>query len=106
MKKLSETVNKNGYVYNQLIRGDRGVIYSQKPSDPDISNGVEYFEVFKIKISPPKVVFGVELPEKEKFPSDEDFGKWAWVYKSREKAMERFNQIENGEIEEESDSSR
>jgi hypothetical protein len=106
MKKLSEVVLKNGYKYTQIKRGIRGVVYSQKISDPDLEDSAEYFEVFKIKISPPKVVFGVELPEKEKFPSDEDFGKWAWVFKSREKAFERYEKIENGEIEEESDPSR
>ena len=42
------------------------------------------------------MVFGVELPEKEKFPSDEDFGKWAWTYRDLNKAMEKYNGIENG----------
>jgi hypothetical protein len=43
----------------------------------------------------------VELPEKEKFPGDEDFGKWAWSFKCKDSAMDRFNQIENGQLEEE-----
>lgn len=106
MKKLSESVNKNGYVYTQILRGEKGVVYSQRHTDPDISGSHEYFEVFKIKISPPKVVFGVELPEKEKFPGDEDFGKWAWSFKCKDSAMERFNQIENGELEEEDNTGR
>jgi hypothetical protein len=45
-----------------------------------------------------KIVFGVELPEKEKFPGDEDFGKCAWTYPDIEKALNKFRQIENGEI--------
>lgn len=106
MKKLSDVVQKNGYTYTQIKRGGKAVIYSQKPSDPEIIGTHEYFEVFKIKISPPKTVFGVELPEKEKFPSDEDFGKWAWSCPNYDSAVAKFNKIENGEIEEEGDSSR
>jgi hypothetical protein len=106
MKKLSDVVLKNGYTYTQIERGEKAVIYSQKPSDPEIIGSHEYFEVFRIKISPAKTVFGVELPEKEKFPSDEDFGKWAWSFVDYGTAVDRFNLIENGQLEEESDTSR
>lgn len=98
MKELAEVINRNGYIYNQLKRSDKAAMYSQsvadKTDDPESNFGA--FEVFKIKIGKAKIVFGVELPEKEKFPSDEDFGKWAWTYADYEKANDRFNKIESG----------
>ncbi len=106
MKELAEVINRNGFIYKQIKRGDRAAIYSQIISDEEIRGNFEAFEVFKIKIGKAKVVFGVELPEKEKFPSDEDFGKWAWSFVDYETAVDRFNLIENGQLEEESDTSR
>lgn len=97
MKKLAEKINRNGYIYTQLKRGERGAIYEQIFEELGDSTCVGY-EVFKIRIGKSKVVFGVELPEKEKFPSDEDFGKWAWTYRDLNKAMEKYNQIENGSV--------
>jgi hypothetical protein len=95
MKKLAEKINRNGYIYTQLKRGERAAIYEQIFEDLEESFCIGY-EVFKIRIGKSKVVFGVELPEKEKFPSDEDFGKWAWTYRDLNKAMEKYNGIENG----------
>jgi hypothetical protein len=95
MKKLAEKINRNGYIYTQLKRGERAAIYEQIFEDLGESFCIGY-EVFKIRIGKSKVVFGVELPEKEKFPSDEDFGKWAWTYRDLNKAMEKYNGIENG----------
>jgi len=95
MKKLAEKINRNGYIYSQLKRGERAAIYEQIFEDLGESSCIGY-EVFKIRIGKSKVVFGVELPEKEKFPSDEDFGKWAWTYRDLNKAMEKYNRIENG----------
>ena len=95
MKELAEVINRNGYIYKQLKRTDKAAMYSQSDAE-DREADFKAFEVFKIKIGKAKVVFGVELPEKEKFPSDEDFGKWAWTYTDYEKAIDRFNKIENG----------
>jgi hypothetical protein len=99
MKKLAEKINRNGYIYTQLKRGEKAAIYEQIFEDLGDSTVVGY-EVFKIRIGKSKVVFGVELPEKEKFPSDEDFGKWAWSYREINKAMEKYDQIENGGLDE------
>jgi hypothetical protein len=96
MKKLAEEINRNGFLYKQIKRSERGAIYEQIFNDFD--HKTIAYEVFKIKIGKPKIVFGVELPEKEKFPGDDDFGKWAWTYPDIEKALNKFGQIENGEI--------
>jgi len=67
------------------------MIYSQ--SNPEEETPFAY-EVFKIKIDKPKIVFGISLPEREKFPGNEDFGKWAWTCIELEDAMNRFNNLE------------
>ena len=97
MKKLAEEINRNGFLYKQIKRSDKGAVYEQIFSGMENNKTIAY-EVFKIRIGKPKVVFGVELPEKEKFPGDDDFGKWAWTYPDIEKAFSKFKQIENGEI--------
>jgi hypothetical protein len=51
--------------------------------------------VFKRKIDKPKVVFGIELNEREIFPGNEDFGKWAWAISDEQRALKRFDAIEN-----------
>lgn len=97
MKKLASEINRNGFLYKQIKRTDKSALYEQILLEMEESKTIAY-EVFKIRIGKPKIVFGVELPEKEKFPGDEDFGKCAWTYPDIEKALNKFRQIENGEI--------
>ena len=66
----------------------------------DEDNVLVAYEVFKIKVDPPKVVFGIQLNEREIFPANEDFGKWAWTCSTKEKADRRFQEIENSTVEE------
>ena len=70
------------------------MVYAQTyPED----GGVCSYEVFKIRVDKPKVVFGISLPEREKFPGNEDFGKWAWTCPQLKNAMIKFNELENAE---------
>jgi hypothetical protein len=84
-----------------VTRSVKAAIYEQrnKKEKSDISIG---FEVFKIKIqkeayipynSGPKKGELYYSPEKEKFPGNEDFGKWAWAYSNKECAMKKFEEI-------------
>lgn len=69
------------------------MMYEQFCTD---SERVIAWEVFKRKIDPPKEVFGVQLGEREIFPGNEDFGKWAWAPSRQDKAEFIFNQLEQG----------
>ena len=97
---LSEEIRKNGFIYRLEKRGQKAMIYKQ--ICPDESNYIAY-EVFKIKVDKPKIVFGIQLNEREIFPGNEDFGKWAWATNSLERAEYKFQRIESGieEVEEE-----
>jgi hypothetical protein len=58
------------------------------------SDGVH--EVFKIKIEKEKEIFGRHYPEQEKYPGNEDFGKWAWCFSgknARKDAREYYNKL-------------
>ena len=53
------------------------------------------FELFEIKIRPTKDIKGIVLEEKELFPKDKDFGKTAWTICDLDKALAKFNELEN-----------
>ena len=92
MEYLDKEIKKNGFVYKFYKRGKKALIYLQ--TDPERDDEVGSYEVFKIRIDKPKVIFGISLPEREKFPGHEDFGKWAWACSTMDRAMSRFNEIE------------
>ena len=53
------------------------------------------FELFEIKVRPKKDIKGIVLEEKELFPKDKDFGKTAWTICDLDKALAKFNELEN-----------
>jgi len=91
MDLLPEEIRKNTYLYKFYKRGERAMMYEQ--IEPSTGQTVG-FEIFKRKIDKPKVVFGIQLNEREIFPGNEDFGKWAWSITDEGRALERFNLIE------------
>lgn len=91
MELLSNRINKNSFVYNLVQRGERAMMYEQIEPEENLIVG---YEVFKRKIDQPKVIFGIELGIREVFPGNEDFGKWAWSISDKERAIAKFNLIE------------
>jgi len=51
------------------------------------------YEVFKIKVSPPKSMFGKDYPEREVYPGNEDFGVWAWCFNNKTVAEETYENL-------------
>jgi len=51
------------------------------------------YEVFKIKVQEAGEMFGTWYPRREMYPNNEDFGKTAWSFRSKEKAFERYKKI-------------
>jgi hypothetical protein len=96
MELLAEEIRKNGFIYRFLKRGNKSLVYEQ--IEPDTERIVAW-EVFKIKVDKPKVVFGIQLNEREIFPGNEDFGKWAWAHSDFDSAMSKFEFLENVEDE-------
>jgi hypothetical protein len=48
------------------------------------------YEVFKIRIAKACTIEDREYPEREVYPSNEDFGKFAWAFNSKDLAYERY----------------
>ncbi len=92
MDLLPEEIRKNTYLYKFYKRGEKTMMYEQ--IEPDTGRTVGY-EVFRRKIDKPKVVFGIQLNEREIFPGNEDFGKWAWSITDEGRALGKFDLIEN-----------
>lgn len=90
MKKLSEELRCNGYRYTLYKRGKKSCIYTQH-----IGPGIKRYEVFLIKTRPEEEIFGKIYPEREVFPSNEDFGYAAWTHCEPERALKAFDELEN-----------
>jgi hypothetical protein len=91
MKTLPIILRKNGFVYVQVLRGNRSCIYEQR-----VTESVSYFEVFLLKIQPARKIGNKFLEPREIFPHNEAFGYWAWSFRKFEKALQKFNEIEKG----------
>jgi len=98
MDLLKGEIQKNGFLYKLYKKGEKAYMYEQ--SDPR-EDAFHAYEVFKIRIDKPKEIFGIQLPEREKFPGNEDFGKWAWSCNQLDRALIKFELIETGKIDEE-----
>ena len=51
----------------------------------------DVWEVFRIKISKEKTMFGKTYPAREVYPGNEDFGLTAWCFSDEELARKRYN---------------
>jgi len=92
IEKLPLKLRKNGFSYTQVCRGWRSFVYEQS-----VTPEIKYYEVFELRIQPECEIKGYFYPAKERFPGNEDFGKWAWTCRTLERAMERFNELERME---------
>ena len=80
---------KRGGFYKLLKRGTKCLIFERF-----VRGRLESIEVFRIKIR--KVNFkNFIIPKRETFPHDEAFGRWAWCFTSLDRALAKFEQIEN-----------
>lgn len=75
------------FQFRQLMRGQPTCVY--EVSDYGLINN----EVFRIRVG--------KLPgtdtQYESYPKANSFGIWAWTYRNYEKAIGKFNEIENYE---------
>ena len=82
-------LRKNGFEYRFRQKGRRSYIYAQRGTNSD-----EAYEVFLIRYREERIINGKILPAKERFPSNEDFGRFAWTYRTWEEAWNKFCDLE------------
>ena len=99
VRTLGTTIVKNGFTYKLIERTEDVAIYEQR-----ISESRRMYEVFRIKTySPKRALAGIyrdkgksisSLPDlKELYPSDNDFGKTAFIAFELGRAYEIFEQL-------------
>lgn len=110
MEKLPAQIKKNGFIYKLVKRTDQAAMYSVNMNDQDGVRGqpkqlvVTGYEVFLIKVQKETTVhinkkYGPSVvPTKEKFPGNEDFGKWAWSFLNKEQAEKHFASVNKTDI--------
>lgn len=87
---LPHIFNRNSHIYSLYQRGIQTVIYTQC-----IDNSLVGYEVFKIRIqSKHTLPDGKIVSAKEKLPNDENFGVWAFAYRTLDKAIQKFEELE------------
>jgi hypothetical protein len=90
MERIATKIRKNGFDYTQILRGGRSLLYEQH-----VTPRIQHYEVFEIRKAPARIINGKPYPEKERFPGNEDFGKWAWSYTTLERAKKKYNELES-----------
>ena len=90
MIKLKDTVSKNGFAYKCVQRAQKKALYAQYHENTLIG-----FEVFKIRLRGTQFshILNKSLPPAERFPSNEDFGKTAWSFRTLQDAMKKYAEI-------------
>ncbi len=95
IKELPQTLTFKGDEFAQVAKSAFTYAYLR------LYNGVKYMEVFKIKTAEILSDFDNKIGSgefKHRYPSDNDFGTWAWCFnvsESQEVAMEKFNSIKD-----------
>lgn len=94
MKKLPETLTKNGYFYVLIERESYKAIYGQCRAEGTVPFAYEVFYIREQK--PSTTTMGtveITFEHKELFPNNEEFGKNAWSFTNRENAIDFYQKM-------------
>lgn len=90
MQPLPTTYNKNGFTFNQVDREGDVAIYEQIM--PELSKRVAY-EVFEVLKKPAATINGVDIPERESCPGNEQWGNYGFTVYDLSKAKQKQAEI-------------
>lgn len=105
-RELELTINGKGevlgHMFTQVAKSDHAYIYAVS------GGGAKYWEVFKKDSTPVCIDFSKRLysetETRDRCPSAKDFGVWAWIYTNKERAYDKFNELnEKAEAKRQSD---
>ena len=88
MQRLGDKVDIKGVgrlVTSHFVKRNGNVCLYQRDDGP--------YEVFVVQVAPARVVFGSDLPERETYPGNEDFGSTAWCYTQYGNARKKFDRL-------------
>lgn len=85
-------LKKCGYLLKQIHRSQHAAVYSVTDEKTGVQHG---FEVFSIRIQQERTTpSGISFAHKERYPSNEDFGVWAFAPRTKERAFKIFGEME------------
>lgn len=92
MQKLPVYFKKYGYTFKLIVREAKKAIYAQYDNDQLMA-----YEVIKIRVRPQRYNAFLKRnePEREIYPSKEQWGIMGGTYKTWKKAMEKYSELEN-----------
>ena len=90
MLELPKTLNKNNLFYEQMKRTPYVAMYALRLAE---GGQIAGYEVFRIRVDKACVAFGKMKPEKEHFPGNEEFGRFAWSWLTIEQAEKCFSEL-------------
>jgi len=85
-----------GFTHYLLKFGVQWAVYESKNE----LGCVVGYELHKLRIRPPCTAFGKEYGEAVRLAGNEEFGKWAWSFSTKESALKEFNKLIENEIKE------
>lgn len=86
---------QKGYDFEKIKESDKAYLYRKTSGVRNIFEVFYKKEVAKCLDFDKRIYSETEF--KEVYPNENHFGKWAWCVMSYEKALERFNNINNAE---------
>jgi hypothetical protein len=104
MSKLPKQISKNKFVYKQIKRTDKTALYSQHYWKQDERGAVKHlqqcgYEVFMIRNQKETLMpNGRTIKAKEKFPSNEEFGRYAWSFLDINLANKKYDELEQSSV--------
>ena len=93
MKILEESFTSKGFKLQQIKRDGDVAIYKKQLDDPEAESS--HYEVIAIKRHNGYEIAGVKMPPAEMYPSDSQWGDWAFTCTSIEDANKRFNYLQD-----------
>lgn len=92
MQKLEKDFKFGGFDYHQLKRHGNTAVYEQRQAGTVVA-----YEVILIRIKPEqKFPNGRITPKREAYPSNEEWGRFAWTCSTLERANQRWFGLQNG----------
>jgi len=92
LKILEESFTSKGFKLQQIKRDGDVAIYKKKLDEAENDN--YHYEVIAIKKHNGYEIAGVKMPPAEMYPSDSQWGDWAFTCTSIEDANKRFDYLQ------------
>jgi hypothetical protein len=88
IRQLPDKFRKNGFSFQKIRRVELICLY-----EAIYGSGLIYYFVFRVQVKPSKVFKDKQILPYERMPNGESFGMSAWVIKTLDAAMNKFDSL-------------